>query len=86
MEKIKVTIIKSAKKTLEAMEGIFMQRGEFSVSCAMWLKNQSKFKGKIIPQSRSRICKTEHQLLKGCVQSGEQFTVYSILLSGLLRV
>ena len=51
MEKIKVLIIESVKKTLEPTEGILMQRDELSVSCGIWINNQIeyKFKGKTIP-------------------------------------
>ena len=41
MKKVKVIIIESVKKPLEPTEGILKQRDEFSVSCEMWIKNQT---------------------------------------------
>ena len=41
MDMIKVIIIESVKKPLEPKEDILMQTGEFSVSCGMWIKNQT---------------------------------------------
>ena len=41
IDMIQVIIIETVKKPLEPMEDILMQRVEFSVSCGMWIKNQT---------------------------------------------